>query len=96
MQTALLLLTLVVCTCGHVFTSKKSEPLSARKFKWVAMSVKRSLESEIEISERKNKDSVRKAKNRALEDEDQVLQRKKRDSARTAKKRASAIPSLDT
>ena len=30
-----------VCTCGHVFTSKKSGPLSARKSKRVAMSVKR-------------------------------------------------------
>ena len=86
MQTALLLLTLGSL---HVFTPKKGGPLSLRKSKRVAMSVKRSLESEIEISVRKNKDSVRKAKNRALEDDDQFLQRKKRDSARTAKKRAS-------
>ena len=78
-----------VCTRGHVFTPKKSGPLSLRKSKRVAMSVKRSLESEIEISARKNKNNVRKAKNRALEDDDQFLQRKKRDSARTAKKRAS-------
>ena len=67
-----------VCTCGHVFPSKKSGPLSARKSKEVAMRITRSLESEIETLARKNKDSVRKAKNRAREDEDQFLQRKKR------------------
>ena len=44
-----------VCTCGNVFTPKKGGPLSLRKSKQVAMSVKRSLESEIEISARKQR-----------------------------------------
>ena len=49
-----------VCTCVHVFTPQKSGPLSLRKFKQVVMSVKRSLEFEIEISARKTKIALEK------------------------------------
>ena len=37
-----------VCTCGHVLSSKKSGPCAARKSKWIAMSIKRYSESEID------------------------------------------------